>query len=282
MRFIIAIIDFLLYSNLWIACAAVAMAAQTQLLLTGKVQPTPLLGFIFFATLLLYALHRIVGLKKSKPFQSQGRYKVIARFKGHISIYAAVSAGGALLCFFHLPFSLQLATFLPALISLGYVLPFRGRRLRDLHYIKIFLIVIAWSWITVLLPARELGMGWNIPMYAMALERAFFVFAITLPFDIRDLEIDRFNGVKTIPARWGILATKLLSIACLAAMLALAWLNFHIDVYSPGRFGALSLSALTAFGLITASGRIKHDYYYTGVMDGTMVLQFALVWGLSG
>ncbi len=279
MRFIIAIIDFLLYSNLWIACAAAAMAVQTQFLLMGSVQPTPLLGFIFFATLLLYALHRIIGLQKAGPFQSHGRYKVIAQFKRHISFYAAVSAVGAVICFLQLTRPLQLATILPALAALGYVLPFwGGRRLRDLNYVKVFLIAIAWAWITVYLPAREFGMGWNIPMYAMVLERAFFVFAITLPFDIRDLEIDRFNGVRTIPARWGLRAAKLLSLACLLAMLALAWLNFHIDVYNPGHFRALALSALITYALVAAAGRVQHDYYYTGVLDGMMVLQFALVW----
>ena len=282
MRYLYAIIDFILYSNLWIACAAVAMAAQTQLLLAGKVQPSPLLGFILFSTLFLYALHRIIGLAKVKPFQSHGRYQVITRFKLHIILYALLSAAAAAFCFFQLPFSVQASAVLPSLISLAYVLPFlKGKRLRDLNYIKIFLIAIAWSWITVYLPALELGMGRNIPMMIMALERAFFVFAITLPFDIRDLEIDLFNGVQTIPARWGLKATKLLSLACLLAMMALAWLNFHIDVYSPGQFGALALSAITTYALVTAAGQVKHDYYYTGVLDGTMVLQFVLVWGLG-
>ena len=73
MPLIRAIINLILYSNLWIALAALAMAAQTQLLLSGQVQPTPLLGFILFATLFLYAVHRIVGLEKAQPFLKKGR-----------------------------------------------------------------------------------------------------------------------------------------------------------------------------------------------------------------
>ncbi|MCB9274669.1 MAG: hypothetical protein H6564_11565 [Lewinellaceae bacterium] len=282
MRYVLAFINLLLYSNLWIACAAVAMAAQTQFLLTGKVQPTPLLAFIFFATLSLYAMHRVIGLEKVRPFQSHGRYLLISRFRQPIAWYAVIAAAGAAFFFFQLPFSLQVAAVLPSLISLAYVLPFfRGRRLRDLNYIKIFLIAIAWSWITVYLPALELGLSRNIPMMAMVLERALFVFALTLPFDIRDLEVDRFTGVRTLPSMLGARAVKWLAFATLLAMMALAGLNYHIDVYNTGQFLGLALSAAITFALTTVAGRMQHDYFYTGLLDGMMIVQFVLVWVLG-
>ncbi|MCB0567491.1 MAG: UbiA family prenyltransferase [Phaeodactylibacter sp.] len=283
MPLIRAIINLILYSNLWIAVAALAMAAQTQLLLNGQVQPTPLLGFIFFATLFLYAVHRIVGLEKAQPFLKKGRFFVISRFRSHITFYAIAAGLGAAVFFLQLSFRLQLAAVAPSLIALGYVLPFLSgrRRLRDLSYVKIFLIAIAWSWITVLLPALELGMGWSIPMLIMLLERAFFIFAITLPFDIRDLEVDAYNQVKTLPAQLGYRRTKALALACLLIMTALAGLNYHIDVYGAGVFSALLLSALIAFALIYFADKVKHDYYFSGLIDGAMVLQFVLVWGLG-
>lgn len=279
-----AIIDFILYSNLWIALAALSMAAQTQFLLSDQVTPTPLLGFILFATLLLYAVHRIVGLEKVQPFLEKGRFFVISRFRSHIMIYAAMAAIGAAVFFFQLPFRLQLAAVAPSLIALGYVLPLLGgrKRLRDLSYLKIFLIAIAWSWITVLLPALELGMGWSFPMIVMLLERAFFIFAITLPFDIRDLEVDAYNQVRTLPALLGYRRTKLLALFCLLAMAALAGLNRHADVYSTGAFAGILLSGLIAFTLIWYSDRVKHDYYFTGLIDGLMALQFGVVILLDG
>ncbi|MCB0547243.1 MAG: hypothetical protein KDD19_06605 [Phaeodactylibacter sp.] len=283
MPLIRAIINFILYSNLWIALAALAMAAQTQFLLSGQVSPTPLLGFIFFATLLLYAAHRIVGLEKVQPFLEKGRFFVISRFQRHIIAYAAAAAVGAAFFFFQLSFHLQLAAVAPSLIALGYVLPLLSgrKRLRDLSYLKIFLIAIAWSWITVLLPALELGMGWSIPMIVMLLERAFFIFAITLPFDIRDLEVDAFNEVKTLPALLGYRRTKMLALACLLAMTALAGLNHHVDAYSTGAFTGILVSGLAAFVLAYFSDKVENDYYFSGLIDGLMVLQFGLVWGLG-
>ena len=57
-------IDLIFYSNLWIALCASAMCWQTQFILTGKTELNWLLGLIFFATLFLYALHRIIGISK--------------------------------------------------------------------------------------------------------------------------------------------------------------------------------------------------------------------------
>lgn len=280
MRYLRAILDFLLYTNLWLAAAALAMATQTQLLLSGRLDPTPLLGFIFFATMLLYAIHRLVGLKKlgeaAPPF---GRYEKIAAFKNTLNILVPAAAALAGYCFFELQATVKLAAVWPSIIALAYVIPlWRGRRLRDLHYIKIFLIAVAWSWITVYLPALELGMSKNIPMLIITLERLLFIFALTLPFDIRDLDADRRDGVKTIPGRLGIRRTKRLALACLLAMLALAALNHHIDVYSTAHFLALAFSALASGSLIAAASMEKSDYFYSGAVDGMMILQPFLLW----
>lgn len=276
-----ALIDLLLYSNLWIALAAVAMAAQTQYLLTGVVYPTPLLGFIFFATLFLYAAHRIVGLKRSAPFQQSGRYRVIGRFRSHIVFYALIAALCAALFYLQLPFRLMRAAAAPCLLALAYVMPlWKGKRLRDLHYIKIFLIAATWSWITVILPAVELGMAYAFPLYAILLERILFVFAITIPFDIRDLDIDAYNQVKTLPAALGVLPSQRLAAAALLLMCLLAGLNYYLDVYQLMQFVALVSSAFLAVLLIYYAERTQHDYFFSGLVDGLMILQFVLVYTL--
>jgi 4-hydroxybenzoate polyprenyltransferase len=279
MRYLRAAIDFLLYADIWLAAGALALAAQTQWLLSGAIQPTPLLGFIFWSALALYTLHRLVGLGRLGTFPPPGRYQHIARFRRLVLVLMPIAALLAAGWFYHLPFALKRAAIMPALIALAYVAPlWRGRRLRDLPYLKIFLIGIAWSWITVYLPALELGLGNNIPMWLMALERFLFIFALTLPFDIRDLEIDRQDGVKTLAAWLGLRRAKGLALACLAAMLVLAALNHHVDVYSTAHFAALALSALATGWLITRAGPQRSDYYYMFALDGMMVLQSALLW----
>lgn len=258
------------------------MAAQTQYLLAAAVYPTPLLGFILFATLFLYAAHRIVGLKRSAPFLQSGRYQVIGRFRSHIVFYALTAALCAGLFYLQLPYRLMLAAIAPCLLALGYVMPlWKGKRLRDLHYIKIFLIAITWSWITVILPALELGMAYAFPLYIMLLERILFVFAITIPFDIRDLEVDAYNQVKTLPAALGVPKSQRLAVLALLLMSLLAGLNYYLDVYLLPQLIALVSTAFIAVLLIYLSGRTRHDYFFTGLVDGLMVLQFLLVYFFS-
>jgi len=279
MRHLWALLDLILYSNLWIALAALAMSAQTQFLLIGRLEPTPFLGFVFFATLFLYALHRIVGLSRAEPFQGSGRYYVIRRFRGHILFYALFAGLATTYCFMLMPFRLQLGCLAPSLLSLSYVAPLFGgrRRLRDFNYVKIFLIAIAWSWITVLLPATELSLAGQFPVWIMALERAFFIFAITIPFDIRDMEVDAFNEVKTLPALLGVRRARGLAQVALLLSLSLVALNTYCSAYSFYTGGALLLSLVVAGVLVYYSGRIAHDYFYSGLVDGAMVSQSVLV-----
>lgn len=283
LKWLIKLIDLILYSNLWIALGALAMGFQTQLFLFGKIQYTPYLPFLFCGTLFLYALHRIVGLQKAKPFQDKGRYWVIATFKRHIQLYAALSAIVGAYFFFQLPLSIQLSLFAPALFSLAYVVPvFRGKkRLRDFHFIKIFLIAFIWTWLTVIMPAMVYNLELQLCTVLMGFERLCFIFAITLPFDIRDLEIDRFNKVKTIPLRLGTRKSKATALVFLAMALFFAWLNYYTMGISLGTWIAYGLSCLLTAGLIVKSSPSQHDYFYTGLLDGTMIFQVVLIYYFS-
>ncbi len=175
---------------------AAAQAAQSQLLLEGRIALRPSLGFVFCGTLFLYALHRVNGVEQLAPFTSSGRYKVISSHKFHILVYAMLGLSGAGVCFLLFPWPVKWALLLPGFLALGYVVPLGkgGKRLRDLHFLKIFLIAAVWAWVTVWLPAAETGAGWNRATLLMMLERASFIFAITLPFDVRDLK----DGVYTV------------------------------------------------------------------------------------
>jgi len=271
------IIDLILYSNLFIACGAVAMTWQTQLLLGQEFALTPLVGLVFCATLVIYALHRVVGMSKVKDFLDIERFHVIQTYRTHILFYAAVAVVGGAICFFYLKFSTQLALVIPALLSVAYVLPFLGKkrekRLRDVHFIKIFLIAIVWAYVTVFLPALELGEWKNEIVLRMFVERSLFVFCITLPFDIRDLKVDKHNKVNTLPAKLGLTFTLLLAFLLMLGFVVLCYINYPLPY-----FFALLFSAVSTYLFIYFSPKFTHDYYFTGLMDGTMIVQFLVVW----
>jgi hypothetical protein len=60
-------------------------------------------------------------------------------------------------------------------------------------------------------------------------------------------------------------------------MLLLAALNYYWDVYALNDLVALVVSACLSGLLIFLSDRTRHDYFFSGLVDGMMVLQFLLV-----
>ncbi len=272
-------INLILFGNFWIAACAVAMTWQTELLLFNQIEINTLTYFVFFATLFLYAIHRIVGLVKVKPFLEKYRYSVIYHFRNHIKVYAFLGGVGALYCFFYLSFANQLLLVIPAILSLGYVLPFvKGdKRLRDFDYIKIFLIAIVWGVITVLMPILERTTELTLAHLLILSERMFFIFAITLPFDIRDLKIDAHIDVKTIPSMIGIDKTKKLSLISLILVVVLAGANLYLGTYQISHLVGIILSCSSTLLFINYSDKTDADYFFTGLMDGTMILQFLMV-----
>ncbi len=244
---------------------------------------TWLLGLVFFATLFVYALHRIIGISKVHEFLELERYAVIEKFKHHISFYALIAGIGGAICFWNISTAIKLSLIIPGIISLGYVLPFmKGKkRLRDFNHIKIFLIAIVWAWVSVFLPAMENIELMNYSIWLMVVERALFIFAITLPFDIRDLKVDTHSSVRTIPAVIGLKKTKLLGTGILATAFLISVTLWFSGFYTTGTVVALFISYASTWYFLGLSDKISHDYFFTGLMDGTMILQFLLIYVLS-
>lgn len=279
MRSLLLLSNFILYSNLWIALAAVCMSLQTQYILSGSVRMEAYHGLLFCGTLSLYAVHRLIGLQKVLSVTQEGRFAVIRQLKALVLILAVISAIGTFWFMVQLTFSLLLWMLPAAIASATYVLPiFKNKqRLRDYNYIKIFLIAIVWAWLTAFLPAMILHEEAVIPLIAISLERLFFIFAITLPFDIRDLKIDSATRVKTLPATIGIAATKKLAYWCLFLMMSCSLWMLITEVYSPGVFGGILSCALLCLVLIKNTTVERPDYYFTGFLDGTMIAQLLFV-----
>ncbi len=269
--------NFFIYSNLWIAAGAVALCLQTRYLITGKLIFSDFAIFAFFSTLLLYGVHRLVGLKKVK--QQQARFAIIARFKPWLigsSIVSAIVCGWLFLQF---SFELKLAMVFPAMAAAGYAIPLfpKQKRLRDFSYVKIFLIALSWGMVTVILPAMEFHLFPNVPVAVIFLERCCFIFAIALPFDIRDLFIDKADGVITLPGKFGVNAAKNMAYTALALMLGFGWLNVELDAYTFANWLGLCSSGLLTAGLIYFAKEEKSDYYFTGLIDGMLLVQLPLM-----
>ncbi|MEE9438604.1 MAG: UbiA family prenyltransferase [Saprospiraceae bacterium] len=234
--------------------------------------------FIFFSTLFTYSIHRIVGMDKVKAFAHKGRYAVIERFKWHIITYGLISCIVLLFLFFQFTISRQQLIIGSGIISILYVLPLftNKKRLRDISFIKIFLVAIIWSFVTESIPLYESGIS-TLEIILLFLERVFFFIAITIPFDIRDIKVDHTNNVKTLPSLLGAKnAINLSSLLLVFAILLEAYIYFKFKLFFNGTI-ALICTYLISIGLINRYSKKENDYYFSGIFDGLILLPYLLL-----
>jgi len=277
--FLYPLVNFILYSSLLIGLGALCLVFHTELWMDYDSTLNVYSSFVFSSTVLLYGTHRLVGISKSKKFANQGRFLVINTFKNHIIVYSIISFLACCWLFFQLSFKIQLILMAPIAIGAAYSLPlFPGKkRLRDLHYIKIFLIALVWAHITVVVPVYFHGDQLSLKSMLLAAEQVFYFMAITLPFDIRDLDVDRENQVKTIPATIGLGASKRLSLLFALGSCLMVLIAYFLQLQSLES----CISMILFYSFIMILLRLKyqdfHDYFFSGILDGTMILKLAFL-----
>ena len=169
------------------------------------------------------------------------------------------------------------------IVSLAYEIPVRGKRLREIGLLKLFLIAFVWGAVTVLMPAVHAGWHWqSANVWLLLAERSLFILAITLPFDLRDVLIDRLLQVETVPSRIGPKATIRLSVGLLAGAWWLELIRVlffqHTALMHWQPLVGLGVALLVATVLIVRKPQMDDDTYYFGLLDGMMLLQAVLVW----
>ncbi len=272
----------LINTNLFISFAAVALTFETQVQLGMKPQFHPYLLLIFFATLFDYNLHRLITVITNKEALNTDKHRWV---KQHLLLFymvVAISVIGFLWAVFYADKKVLFALAPIGLITLFYSVPvFKTKknifRLREIPCLKIFLISFVWSSSTIFLPVIQSAAPPDIKnIMVMLAERFLFVFAITIPFDIRDMKADARQGLKTIPILIG--KTSSLIVANIVLLLflmlciqhykntSLLWLNY-----------AFSFSALSSFLFINNKKLQSKHFYHYGILDGTLLLQGVLV-----
>ena len=189
------IIDFIVFSSLYVAICAVVVTWQTSWLLLDMSPSGSLLGFVFFATVCSYNFHWYLtprSVNPSRRIQWTHRHRVL-----HFILYLVGGVGAAVYFFYLTPFIVAL---LPGiLLTFLYSAPklpqkiFRG--LRRIAIGKTLYLAFVWVYITTVLPIIVAGARWHPSFTFFIASRFFFVYACCLIFDYRDREDDRAAGI---------------------------------------------------------------------------------------
>lgn len=263
-----AIQRFILESHLWLGLSAVICTWGTFVLLHQSVS-FRYLAFVLVGTMTIYSYH---GYRNRKETGNPADNPHPQR--GYLKLVLAAGCLATLVLYLMLKRTNQLILLIPACMALVYVLPvYRGKKLKDLPYIKIIAIVLAWTIITYLIPLRTIPEWWTEKGYnLLMLDRLLFFFALAIPFDIRDMQYDLDQDLPTIPNSIGLDNSQnlaLFSIFLAGGFMTMAFETLGID--QTIRIGLILLYILIGIVII----RLKYNpgpRFYSWVIDGFLFL----------
>lgn len=273
-------IRFLVYTNVFISICSAALATFCYVILFDLFPGLDLIGFVFFATLFAYNFHRRVGNSAVIRSQKTLRELWLEEKKNLISFLIVLSFCGASYFFYQLPKEALILVFPLGLLSVFYVLELsRIPSLRSLPFLKIFVISFVWGGVTVLLPlitAHSLNTAFHWPSQLFALAMSLFVFGETIPFDIRDMQEDKKEGLKTLPIKIGIQKSKVLSyllyLISFGLMMILSWYS-HWDTIYILCYGFSILYSIVMIKLLKVD---SHDFHYSLGIESTLCMPLIL------
>jgi len=257
MRVLKAVLDFYINSSIHVALAIVAMSCITYLEFDVFIDVN-LLSFIGFASITGYNFVKYFGLAKFHHRSLSNKLKVIQAF--------------SLLCFLIMCFfALQLNTtsliviLISGVVTFLYAIPLlpnrffvdKNKKLRSISGLKIYIIAIVWSGITVFLPLINSEFEINDDVIISAIQRFVFVMVLMLPFEIRDLKYDSLK-LSTIPQRIGVRQTKVIGILL---SLLLMFLEYFKDDINLSHSLSLVIIVLTTLLILILSTKQQRKYY---------------------
>jgi hypothetical protein len=253
---------YLIHYNFFISLCSIALISYFSILLR---QPVP--GYVyvltFFATLFAYNLFR--------NYQSVREY--LSRFASFSSELVTFSLLLCIICYALLPRALQLFYTAPALLAMTYKFPLFGRNnLRSSFFLKVFIIAVVWIMVgagAVFYDRFSLVRVEHLLPLATA--QFLFFIAITLPFDVFDVEKDQF---KTFPTVFGVKITMAISKLCL---LGYTVMNILCSASWQGKAGHVLVALVTLFVLLSYK-KLEHKitrYYF---VDGLILLQTFIIY----
>lgn len=259
-------IKFLLYSNVLISAGAALFTLFFHRVF--KIDPDyPIIAMVGILTFVAYNFQRII---KVKIAEANNEIKGIERLEWiqknmNLIIRMTGIAAVAGLFLFRLDFKIILVLSLAGVFSFFYVVKMPGikMRLREIPGAKIILISLSYAMCCVLLPATQAELSGSLVISSFT-SAFFFILAITIPFDIRDINFDS-KKIKTIPQLFGQKGAKTIAICALIISFTLLFWITRLPI-------ALLISIVPAIILILKSNPKRHFYFYAIAIDGLLIL----------
>ncbi len=266
MAFLRKIAGFLVYSNLWIGLGAAAFTWKFYWIMAKPVNYW-VIGFVFSSTVLTYTFQRYVKLSDAN-YGSSNRFDWMNKNPFLVLLILLASGAGAVWTAIYLNRPAYLLLVFLGFCSFFYIIKIPGlRSLRNVPTLKIFVIAFTWAATATLLPhLNGLNKTIDASLILLFIADFLFVLAITIPFDIRDIDLDDKMKM-TLPQVLGVRTSLVL--ACVLLLPQLFIIHNLTGRFSVG----LLIPTLIALALVGFSTKKKDDLYFSFLIDGLLILQ---------
>lgn len=228
MKLIKHVLDFYINSSIHVALSVFSLAYITLLEFDVLYDGIVLL-FIFFASISGYNFVKYFGLAKFHHRRLSNGLKIIQIFSLVCFVFLCVLA-------LRLERIALLYIFGFALVTFLYAVPILPKRifldqhknLRSIGGLKIYIIAIVWSGVTVFLPIINNKLNISADVFITGLQRFLFVIVLMLPFEIRDLQYDSLK-LATMPQKIGEKGTKIMGVLLLGLFYFLEYFKDNVN-----------------------------------------------------
>ena len=258
-----SIIRFFINSNIWVAFCVLGLTASSGILLDTT--DFKVAQFVFFATIFAYNFQRIARINQG---EGHARKDWLIKNKTAVCLLMLFAITMAVYAVFNFKLNTQIAILFTTAASILY--PFG---LRKIPFAKIFIISFVWMSSTMLLLVIEnnISISQNIILHLVA--RFLFVFAITIPFDIRDLKHDA-QTLRTIPLFFGAARARFIALfALFICGIISVFQYFDLGLIFPNLL-ALILLYLSASILILKSDEHKGEKYFSFWVESLSIFSY--------
>lgn len=269
------VFNFLIFTSLFIACCAVLMVYQTALLF-GLSFPFTLYAFVFSGSVCSYNFHWYLTPPHVTTPTNKLKWNLSNR-NLHLRLFFIGLAGAAVTAALLIEHWLWLGV--TAFFTFLYSAPLINHPLtiwlRKIAVGKTIFLAFAWAHVTTLLPLLIGAETLQLEHIYFVMNRFFFIYAICIVFDRRDVEKDRRAGIKSLITYLSpkgvdrLFWVSLLFVLCTSVGL-LKWfsLSESIILLFPGLIMGL---------LYQHSKNNTSDYLYYFLLDGLMALSAAIL-----
>lgn len=262
--------DFFVFTSLFIACCAVLMVYQTSLLFNVQL-PLSLYAFVFAGSVCSYNFHWYLTPPNIHEPTHKIRWNLSNRTL-HLILFIAGLAAAGICCFLLMEHWLWLA--LTAFFTFMYSAPLINHpvtiMLRKVAIGKTIFLAFAWTHVTTLLPLLITVTDLEPQHTWFVINRFFFIYAICIVFDRRDIERDKEMGVRSLITYLspsgvdGLFWASQIVVLFTFFILAKWFLPLHLVL--------LLIPALIMGLLYSYSKKNLSDYLYYFLLDGLMAL----------